>query len=119
MNSTYQLITRGMPWYDAQAYCHAIGGHLAAFETEEEFSSVSSYIPPGDAHHFGLNDLKEESKYVWEHNGQEVGPYTSWADGEPHDRWYEDCGALYNGKWYDNTCKEWRTYAFICEFAKP
>ena len=108
-----------MRWYNAWAYCHAIHGHLAAFETEEEYSSISSHIPPDVPHHFGLNDLIEEGKYIWEHSRQEVGPYTAWAEGEPHNRSREDCGALYNGTWLATTCSISQNYTFICEFAKP
>ena len=116
-DSTYQIIKKKVEWLDAQAHCHAIGGHLAAFETEEEFSSISNYIPNG-RHHFGLNDRKEEMKYVWEHSGQELGTYQPWDEGEPSDRWSEDCCYLDQGRWHDIRCKQDFSYHFICEFAK-
>ena len=102
---------------DAQAHCRAIGGHLLALETEEEFSSISAYVP-NEHHHLGFNDLKEERKYVWEHSGQELGTYQPWARWEPSNRWYEDCSTIVHGKWYDDRCFPHHSYHFICEFAK-
>ena len=116
-DSTYQIIKKKVEWLDAQAHCHAIGGHLAAFETEEEFSSISNYIP-NERYHFGLNDLKEERKYVWEHSGQELGTYQPWARWEPSNVWYEDCGFLERGRWKDMKCIPHYSYHFICEFEK-
>ena len=116
MNSTYQIIEKEIKWLDAQAHCHAIGGHLAAFETKEEFSSISNHIPTG-RHIFGLNDLKVERKHVWEHSGQGLGTYRPWFRGEPNNSGNEDCGCIDNGKWLDIQCPSY-AYPFICEFAK-
>ena len=102
---------------DAQAHCHAIGGHLLALETKEEYDSISAHIP-NERHHFGLSDLKEEGKYVWEHSGQELGTYQPWDLGEPSDAWSEDCGYLKQGRWNDMRCKPGYLYHFICEFEK-
>ena len=117
VNSTYQIIKKELEWLDTQAHCHAIHGHLLALETEEEFSSISAYIPDDD-HHFGLNDLKEERKYVWEHSGQELGTYQPWARWEPSNVWYEDCGTLTPRGWHDGKCIPHFSFHFICEFAK-
>ena len=106
-------------WFDAQAHCHAIGGHLAAFETEEEFSTISTHIPlASEAYHFGLNDLKEERKHGWEHSGQEVGTYQPWGPNEPTNLGNEDCGSFNTHGWYDVPCSSRYLYYFICEFAK-
>ena len=116
-NSTYQLIKTKIDWFDAGAHCPAIGGHIAAFETEEEFSSISAHIPD-ERYHFGLNDVKEEGKYVWAHSGQELGTYQPWAPSEPHDVWYEDCAFLEAGRWKEMQCDPYYSYHFICEFPK-
>ena len=115
VSSTYQIIEKRIKWHDAQAHCHAIGGHLAAFETEEEYSSISAHIPRG-RHIFGLNDLKEERKHVWEHSGQQLGTYRPWARGEPNNWGNEDCASLNRGIWQDMRCSY--TMPFICEFPK-
>ena len=102
-------------WPYAQAHCHSIDGHLAAFETAEEFSSISTYIPD-ERHFFGLNDLKESKKFVWEHTGQEVGTYRPWAPGKPSQRSAENCGFFDREGWYNAKCNY--EYHFICEFPK-
>ena len=118
-SSTYQIIKKKVVWFDAQAHCYAIGGHLAAFETEEEFSSISTHIPLAvGGYHFGLNDLKEEGKRTWEHSGQEVGAYQAWAPNEPSNYPNEDCGSMTPYGWYDVPCPSHHVYYFICEFAK-
>ena len=116
VTSSYQIIQKKVLWHDAQAHCYAIGGHLAAFETQEEYSSISAHIPQG-RHHFGLNDLKVERKHVWEHSGQQLGTYRPWFRGEPNNSGNEDCGCIDNGKWLDIQCPS-NAYPFICEFAK-
>ena len=115
MNSTYQIIKAKTGWYHARALCHSIDGHLAAFETEEEYSSISAHIPD-ERHHFGLNDLKENRKFVWEHNGQVVGAYRPWARGKPTHHSGEHCGIFERKGWSDAQCGY--KYHFICEFAK-
>ena len=117
VSSTYQIIKKKLEWFDAQAHCHAIGGHLLALETEEEFTSISSHIPDG-SYQFGLNDLKEEGKYVWEHSGQELGTYRPWGPFEPSNLDSQDCGSLATNGWYDVLCTSQFSYHFICEFDK-
>ena len=117
MNSTYQIVKKKLEWFDAQAHCHAIRGHLVAYETEEEFSSISNHIPDG-AYQFGLNDLKVERKYVWEHSGQELGTYQAWAPNEPSNLGHQDCGTFNTRGWYDMRCNPRFSYYFICEFTK-
>ena len=114
-NSTYQVIKAKTRWDHAGAYCHTIGGHLAAFETAEEFSSISSYVTDA-AHHFGLNVLEQNRKFIWEHTGQEVGTYRPWGLNEPTLGSHELCGFFRRGKWYDAKCTY--KFSFICEFAK-
>ena len=116
MNSTYRIIKKSIIWVDAQAHCHAIGGHLAAFETKEEFSSISAHIPRG-RHIFGLNDMKVERKHVWEHSGEALGSYRPWAGREPNNWGNEDCCSVSNGRWHDMRCSGY-TLPFICEFPK-
>ena len=115
-SSTYQIIKKKVVWFDAQAHCYAIGGHLAAFETKEEFNSVSARIPRG-RHHIGLNDIKAERKHGWEHSGEAVGTYRPWGPGEPNNFKNEDCGFIDRGRWYDGRCSVY-FLPFICEFAK-
>ena len=116
-NSTYQIVQKKLLWFDNQAHCHAIGGHLVAFETQEEFTAIWAHIPAG-GYHLGLNDLKEEGKYVWEHSGQEVGTYRPWARYEPSNWDNQDCGAFGNTGWSDVPCSPPFLYQVICEFAK-
>ena len=114
-NSTYQIIERRIYWLAAQAHCRAIDGHLLALETKEEYDSISAIISNG-AYSFGLNDIKVERKYVWEHSGQELGTYQPWSTNEPTNTGYEDCGLFYYGRWVDVRCS-YSVY-FICEFPK-
>ena len=116
VNSTYLIITKRIIWYDAQAHCHAIHGHLAAFETKEEFSSISAHMPKG-RHMFGLNDLKAERKHAWEHSGQRLGTYRPWARKEPNNWRNEDCGSIDRGRWHDMKCSGY-SLPFIWEFPK-
>ena len=116
-NSTYQIVQKKLLWFDNQAHCHAIGGHLVAFETQEEFTAIWAHIPAG-GYHLGLNDLKEEGKRTWEHSGQEVGAYQAWAPNEPSNYPNEDCGSMTPYGWYDVPCPSHHVYYFICEFAK-
>ena len=116
VSSSYQIIKPRVNWPYAQAHCYAIHGHLAAFETEDEFTSISAHIP-GEGHHIGINDIKDEMKYVWEHSGQELGTYQPWASNEPSNVTWENCGMVDKGKFYDMSCQLF-FMPFICEFAK-
>ena len=115
MNSTYQIIKTKIQWLDAQAHCHAIDGHLLALETKEEYDSISVHISNG-FYIFGLNDIKVERKYVWEHSGQELGTYRPWSTREPSNAGYEDCGLFNYGRWVDMRCRY--SFPFMCEFPK-
>ena len=116
VNSTYQIIKARIMWHYAQAHCHSIDSHLAAFETAEEFSSISAYLPD-ERLHFGLNDLKQNKKFVWEHSGQAVGAYRNWAPQKPSHRSGENCGFFDREGWYDARCSNYNQN-FICEFPK-
>ena len=114
--STFQVIWHMVMWHDAQAHCHAIGGHLAAFEAEDEYSAIAAFVPR-KSYHFGLNDIEVEGRYVWEHNGKAIGPHQSWAPNEPSGSDREDCGTMFAGEWGDLNCyDETRARHFMCEF---
>ena len=106
-----------MLWYYAQAHCHAIGGHLVAFETPEEYFNISAQIPNGINYYIGLNDMKTEGKYVWEHSGEELGYDQFWRSGEPQGYNHEDCVIMRSGTWTDVKCdKQYHSSYFFCEF---
>ena len=115
VNSTYQIINSKTQWDHARAYCHSIDGHLAAFESAEEYSSISAHMPD-ETLHFGLTVLKQNHEFAWEHTGQAIGAYRNWAPDKPTRRSHELCGFFNRRGWYDVKCTY--KFRFLCEFPK-
>ena len=111
----YRLFKEELDWNDARMMCQLHGGDLASITSKQEESKIKGLLLgyPGDKSFWlGLNDKEIEGKYVWS-DGSEYS-YRNWREGEPNDKWGEDCTVTMSSlKWNDEGCE--RKYFFICK----
>lgn len=117
-------IFKGVPrWVEAEAFCRALGGHLATMTTEEENAFVYSFMRDSGftTAYFGLVD--EERDHVWEWVTGEPVDYCPWDSGEPSYSPRERYGMYFykhKGTWNDahfyETAEIDPGCSFICEW---
>lgn len=132
----YQYFEGGISWYDAQAKCEELGGHLLVISSAEEQEFINSYVE-------GLRQAGNLTKQnIWlgatitdgvmQWVTDEEVEYTNWADGEPNNVFgVQDCVMMYTalsvnggiGYWNDENGngRDWRGYrlsdtGYICEW---
>ena len=116
---------KGVPrWVEAEAFCRALGGHMATLTSEEENQFVHSYMWNGGftTAYFGLED--EERDHTWEWVSGEPVEYTNWDSGEPSYSGRERYGMYFykhtTGTWNDAHFYEDTEVdpgcSFICEW---
>jgi len=69
-------------WTDAQYTCRLSGGHLAVFQTKEEFENVAWKLVPSNEYWLGINDRAKWSDYIAEASEKRV-PFIRWTQEEP------------------------------------
>ena len=116
---------KGVPrWVEAEAFCRALGGHMATMTTEEENQFVYNFMRESGftTAYFGLMD--EERDHVWEWVTGEPVDYCPWDTGEPsysprerygmyfykHKGTWNDAHFYEDDKWGEPGC------SFICEW---
>ncbi|KAI8488107.1 hypothetical protein Bbelb_342250 [Branchiostoma belcheri] len=105
----------------AAAACRADGGTLAMpRDAETNAFLISLHKSVSEAFWFGLHDQREEGRFEWM-DGSALGPYSSWAPGQPDNYGGgKDC-VLYStqsflkDKWFDYYCH--LPFYFICQTA--
>ena len=111
----YRLFEEALNWSDARAKCQLHGGDLISITSKEEETRIRSMIselPSGKTFWCGLNDRAEEGKFVWS-DGSEYS-YKNWRDGEPNDKWGEDCTVSTTAMdWNDLGCEH--KQHFMCK----
>jgi len=97
---------KGVPrWVEAEAFCRALGGHLATLTSDEENQFVHSFMWNSGftTAYFGLED--EERDHTWEWVTGEPVEYTNWDSGEPSYSGRERYGMYFykhtTGTWND------------------
>jgi len=131
----YKVFDLGMTWYEAEAYCENLGGHLMTITSEEEERTAEALL---DALEDGKNSYwlgavrDADGNFNWVTG--EKWDYTCWAGGQPDNRG-ENALMLYNRanplsygsarRWNDlrddGTCNGesffgLENFGFICEF---
>ncbi|XP_078657402.1 macrophage mannose receptor 1-like [Branchiostoma floridae x Branchiostoma belcheri] len=106
---------------DAAAACRADGGTLAMprdARTNAFLSTLYNSVRDDRRFWLGLHDQREEERFEWV-DGSALGPYSSWAPGEPNNLGCCDDCVIYSArkkdKWNDEECNE--TFRFICQAA--
>lgn len=118
-------IFKGVPrWVEAEAFCRALGGHLATLTTAEENQFVHTFMWESGftTAYFGLED--EERDHTWEWVTGEPVEYTNWDSGEPSYSGRERYGMYFykhtTGTWNDAHFYEDAEVdpgcSFICEW---
>ncbi len=107
---------KGVPrWVEAEAFCRALGGHMATITTPEENAFVHAFM--WDSGHttayFGLED--EERDHTWEWVTGEPVEYTNWHRGEPSYSGRERYGMYF----YKHTTGEWNDAHFYEHWEDP
>nr|XP_002738803.1 PREDICTED: SCO-spondin-like [Saccoglossus kowalevskii] len=125
----YELNTTPETWYNAKNICEDKGGRLAVLNEASVFNLVRQFIfnngYDDDVKHgfwFGLNDLVNESEFVWSDNTTLLdGDYTMWARKQPsggiRPLGDQDCVQMWKKRafrWDDTNCAARKGY--ICEY---
>ena len=95
-------------FYDAEAFCVSLGGHLVTINSQVENDWLVSI---GFTAMIGLTDQAEEGTFVWA-DGSPSDGFLGWPGHEPNNLFNEDCTWLGDsGTWNDAGCSG----AFVCE----
>jgi len=120
----YRMFKGVHRWVEAEAFCRALGGHLATMTTPEENDFVHSFMRGNGftTAYFGLED--EERDHTWEWVTGEPVEYLNWDSGEPSYSPRERYGMYFykhiQGTWNDAHFYEHDEVdpgcSFICEW---
>ncbi|XP_019632367.1 PREDICTED: C-type lectin domain family 3 member A homolog [Branchiostoma belcheri] len=117
----YKAFKTRKTFSDAAATCRADGGTLAMprdARTNAFLSTLYNSVRDDRRFWFGLHDQREEGRFEWV-DGSALGPYSSWAPGEPNNLGCCDDCVIYSArkkdKWNDEECNE--MFRFICQAA--
>ncbi|XP_069114688.1 perlucin-like protein [Argopecten irradians] len=108
-------------WFEASYMCTAMGGALVSFDTPAELQWVKGYVTrlcSGKSYWTGLNDIRQEGRWVWNPTNGNAVKNVDWAHGEPNS-WRglnQDCMLLWHHRsyqWDDERCELPKGY--ICE----
>ncbi|KAH8367797.1 hypothetical protein KR084_002886 [Drosophila pseudotakahashii] len=69
-------------WYIAEKLCIESGGHLAAFNSEQEFNEVTRHLKQ-EHYWLGLSDPKQNGEFTTVASGKRA-PYLKWGSDEPN-----------------------------------
>ena len=105
--------------YDvAEAICRVMGGHLAAFETQQEYEMVRPLLDTSLYYWLDGRDVSYTDTFIWVHSGMKFSStFTNWHPDRPisvltHKK--DRCVAQYLNYWYNSNCMS--TARFICEY---
>ncbi|XP_017000441.2 C-type lectin domain family 4 member M-like [Drosophila takahashii] len=99
-------------WSTAAASCRQMGGYLAAFRDEQEWSAVTLKLR-NDWYWIGINDIDNEDEFVSVASGRPA-PFFLWNSGEPDHLLNQDCVGIKNTEMYDSPCRD--EELFICQW---
>uniref|UniRef100_A0A182FY28 Uncharacterized protein n=1 Tax=Anopheles albimanus TaxID=7167 RepID=A0A182FY28_ANOAL len=116
----YRVPDKRLNWFDAAAYCNAIGMSLVTIKNADDgqrLYDATGRTLRSSSYWIGANMLTTNYHLQWELNGQETF-YEPWADGEPSKRqgYCVYMKPLYPSEktWFSDDCLTERN--FICEF---
>ncbi len=114
--ATFAFCAFERSWPDAEAYCQAMGAHLARFDTKYQARAVYDAAEERDLSRLwiGLHDRGRENHFEWV-DGTAVD-FVYWKRDQPdNNACGEDCAAMSEGRrgrWYDTACNLARP--FVC-----
>ncbi|KAM9093812.1 C-type lectin domain family 17, member A isoform X2 [Sarcophilus harrisii] len=111
-NSCYFFSTVTKSWDAASIFCLENYSHLVIISSTEEQNFVTQARSLFRTYWLGLTDRETEGKWQWLDGSSLILSF--WKDGEPNNKFNEDCGFLLpDGQWNDANC-DIATY-WICE----
>lgn len=89
-------------WENAQAYCEAVGGYLAAITSQEENEFLYNYMRQRgyDSAYFGLSNTQNGT---WQWSSGEALSYINWHSGEPNNESNSEHYGMFYWKYTDGT----------------
>ncbi|XP_050418947.1 uncharacterized protein LOC126832272 [Patella vulgata] len=103
----------------ATQFCQQYGGSVADAKTKEQMEFLVSIRTKTFTMWIGLNDIKEEGKFVWSDETPLV--WNNWSKGSPNNNYnMEDCVIMYgeqlDNTWNDHPCRsKFYQYSFTCQ----
>ncbi|XP_019644093.1 PREDICTED: C-type lectin-like [Branchiostoma belcheri] len=121
----YKAFNKMKAFNEAAAACRADGGTLAMprdAETDAFLISLYKFVSEHSNFWIGLHDRRKWTRFEWV-DGSALGPYSSWAPGQPRPGWgaaREACVSYSSrpsqkDKWGNENCH--MRYHFICQAA--
>ena len=114
---TYYLFDKELTWQEAKEYCEKIGGYLATFTSEDEWSIVHEEIK-NSGFNCWLGGYGKGAIDTWAWITREEWTYFDWCSGEPNN----DYGGTENYLGTYRSSYQWNDYrpetklGFVCEF---
>ncbi|KAH8282935.1 hypothetical protein KR054_010991, partial [Drosophila jambulina] len=108
----FKIVYEYEKWITAERRCREMGGYLAVFRNAEEFNAVSEELYPYGFYWLGLNDRDSEGRFV-SVASHKSAQFFKWKEGQPDNKFNENCVSLYNGEMFDIECDNYRY--FICQ----
>ena len=98
----YYLYDVDNTWENAQAYCEAVGGYLAAITSQEENEFLYNYMRQRgyDSAYFGLSNTQNGT---WQWSSGEALSYINWHSGEPNNESNSEHYGMFYWKYTDGT----------------
>lgn len=121
----YYIFENTLTWYNAEAYCESLGGHLVTITSTGEQEFLQNYInekfgTQNVRFWMGATDENSEGDWRWV-TGEPFSSYTNWEPTKPDDYRVQDYMVFQNSnyKWDDidpyQKSGEAQIY-FICEW---
>lgn len=121
MGHKYAIFKGKLTWWEAEAYCESMGGHLATITSQAEQDFIDNHLNIDGARLWIGGYRPEGLGFAWITG--EPWNYTNWDIGEPNNSSnvvaHEDSVCLWPRKWndlsYRNTSEQ---NGFVCEWDK-
>ena len=114
----YKIFDTQISWFDAEAYCESVGGHLVTITSAEEQTFVETYMSANSfTKHAWIGAYTDGTNWRWVTG--EIFDYSNWSGSQPDCLNNTQFFAILNfekiGKWDDITPLVSPQY-FICEW---
>ena len=114
----YKIFDTQISWFDAQAYCESVGGHLVTITSAEEQTFVETYMSVNNFSADIWIGAYNDGSGVWHWTTDEIFEFTNWETNRPDcyngNEWFVQLNNRYFGQW--NDLPPTSSIAFYCEW---
>ncbi|XP_017023816.2 accessory gland protein Acp29AB-like [Drosophila kikkawai] len=108
----FHVANERVDWATARIRCYEMGGFLATFQNEDEFSTITAKLPRWQGYWLGINrDTNGHFVSVASHKPVQ---FLKWHKADPNDENHLiNCALLHQGEMWDHNCST--RWNFICQ----